>query len=221
MTPAPDAGEIKRSSRDLEAVRAALIPAVAAHLPDGTDHAVGELRSTSATGMSSERVLLDVTWNQGGETRTERLVARVAPDPADGPVRVVAGQTLPNLTAYHVAFLVAAGVALVAAVCALTVSDADAAGTMVPPRRPVASGTGQGAPTHPGRRLGQFYTGRESAGGCCWAQPDTRSSWAAREMSSSSLLAGPINWAPTGKPPAVNPAGTLIAGQPSTFHGQA
>jgi EmrB/QacA subfamily drug resistance transporter len=48
-----------------------------------------------------------------------------------GPVRVVSGRQLPNLTAYHTAFLVAAGVAVVALLCALTVSDADAAATMV------------------------------------------------------------------------------------------
>jgi MFS family permease len=48
-----------------------------------------------------------------------------------GPIKVVDGHPVPNLTAYHVAFLVAAGVALLAGLCALTVSDADAAGTMV------------------------------------------------------------------------------------------
>jgi EmrB/QacA subfamily drug resistance transporter len=48
-----------------------------------------------------------------------------------GPVHVVDGHVSPNLTAYHVAFLVAAAVALLAGVCALTVNDAQAAGTMV------------------------------------------------------------------------------------------
>ena len=52
-----------------------------------------------------------------------------------GPVHEVAGQSVPDLTAYHVAFLVAAGTALIAAVCALTVSDADAAATIVPRSR--------------------------------------------------------------------------------------
>jgi EmrB/QacA subfamily drug resistance transporter len=61
---------------------------------------------------------------------------------AVGPVRVVDGHVSPYLTAYHMAFLVAAGVALLAGVCALTVSDADAAGTMVrrtPSRRRVGA----------------------------------------------------------------------------------
>lgn len=85
-TGGPDPTELHRSSRDLDEVRAALLPAVAAHLPEGTNHAIGELRGTSATGMSSETLLFDVTWHQAGDTRTEGLVARVAPDLADVPV---------------------------------------------------------------------------------------------------------------------------------------
>ena len=50
---------------------------------------------------------------------------------AVGTTRQVAGHTVPNLTAYHAAFLTAAGIALVAAATALTIKDADAAGTMV------------------------------------------------------------------------------------------
>jgi len=48
-----------------------------------------------------------------------------------GPLKVVAGRALPYLGAYHDAFLAAAGVSLLAAVCALTINDADAATTMV------------------------------------------------------------------------------------------
>jgi EmrB/QacA subfamily drug resistance transporter len=50
---------------------------------------------------------------------------------AVGPVHVVAGHPEPNLTAYHVAFLIAAALALVTALVALTIHDRDAAGTMV------------------------------------------------------------------------------------------
>jgi aminoglycoside phosphotransferase (APT) family kinase protein len=75
-----------RSTRDLDAVRAGLLPAVAAHLPNGSNHAVSELRGTSATGMSSETLLFDVTWEEEGATQQQGLVARVAPDPADVPV---------------------------------------------------------------------------------------------------------------------------------------
>jgi aminoglycoside phosphotransferase (APT) family kinase protein len=82
----PEVNELHRSSRDLEAVRVALVPAVAAHLPDGRNHAVSELRSTSATGMSSETLLFDVSWEEAGALQQQALVARVAPDSADVPV---------------------------------------------------------------------------------------------------------------------------------------
>lgn len=41
-----------------------------------------------------------------------------------------AGHTVSNLTAYHVAFLVAAGMAVAGAIVALTIHDADAATTI-------------------------------------------------------------------------------------------
>jgi EmrB/QacA subfamily drug resistance transporter len=52
-----------------------------------------------------------------------------------GPEHVRAGREVSNLAAYHLAFLVAAGMAVAAWFCALTVSDADAAATIVPRRR--------------------------------------------------------------------------------------
>ena len=51
------------------------------------------------------------------------------------PVHVVAGHPVANLRAYHVGFLVAAGIALLAGVAALTVHDEDAASTVVARRR--------------------------------------------------------------------------------------
>jgi aminoglycoside phosphotransferase (APT) family kinase protein len=82
----PDGSEMHRSTRDVEAVRVALLPAVAAHLSKGTNHSISELRSTSATGMSSETLLFDVAWDEEGTRRQQALVARVAPDPTDVPV---------------------------------------------------------------------------------------------------------------------------------------
>ena len=55
--------------------------------------------------------------------------------------------------------------------------------------------------------------------GCSVAQPQTASNSAASEISMPSLFAGPISCTPIGKPVEVNPAGTLIDGQPSRFHG--
>jgi len=50
---------------------------------------------------------------------------------AVGATTVVAGRVTPNLAAYHVAFLIAAGLATVGAMVALTIHDSDAASTMV------------------------------------------------------------------------------------------
>jgi Na+/melibiose symporter-like transporter len=50
---------------------------------------------------------------------------------AVGASHVVDGHTVANLTAYHAAFLAAAGVALVGSFVALTINDADASATMV------------------------------------------------------------------------------------------
>ncbi len=47
-----------------------------------------------------------------------------------------AGHQVPNLTAYHVAFLVAAGMAVAGAIVALTIHDADAAATIAGSGRP-------------------------------------------------------------------------------------
>jgi EmrB/QacA subfamily drug resistance transporter len=56
-----------------------------------------------------------------------------------GPVHIVDGRPAPNLAAYHYAFLAAAAVAVIAALTALTVNDADAAETMVRRRRRTTS----------------------------------------------------------------------------------
>jgi MFS family permease len=64
----------------------------------------------------------------GGAVGVALLSSVVA---AVGPVRFVSRRAVPNLASYHTAFLVAAGVAVIAAVAALTVKDSDAAHTMV------------------------------------------------------------------------------------------
>jgi EmrB/QacA subfamily drug resistance transporter len=51
-----------------------------------------------------------------------------------GPVQLVAGHEVANLTAYRVAFGVAAAIALCGVACSLSIRDADAAGT-IPARR--------------------------------------------------------------------------------------
>ena len=50
---------------------------------------------------------------------------------AAGATTVVDGRVAPNLAAYHIAFLIAAGLAAAGSVVALTIHDTDAAATMV------------------------------------------------------------------------------------------
>jgi EmrB/QacA subfamily drug resistance transporter len=88
---------------------------------------------------------------------------------AAGPVRRLAGHAAVNLTAYHDGFLTAAAVALAAVAVARTISDADAAATMVPratPRRSPADAPTRRA-TLLGRRLpGPAGGGSGDRGGC-------------------------------------------------------
>ena len=76
-----------RSSRDLDAVSGAMANACAAHWPEGRNHRVSGLAGTSATGMSSETLLFDLSYDDAaGTTTTLNLVARVAPAAVDVPV---------------------------------------------------------------------------------------------------------------------------------------
>jgi MFS family permease len=52
---------------------------------------------------------------------------------AVGPVHLVAGHPVPNLTAYRVAFVVAAAICLCGVACSLSIRDADAAATIPRP----------------------------------------------------------------------------------------
>jgi hypothetical protein len=69
--------------------------------------------------------------------------------------KITAGRVAPSLTAYHVAFLVAAGVAVAGAAVALTIHDADAAATIVRRKGRKAAPGGRAAPAageHPADR---------------------------------------------------------------------
>lgn len=80
--------------------------------PEDTGHASSLFAMTRQLGSAAGIALLATVFTAVGTTRT------------------VAGHTTPNLTAYHAAFLVAAVVALLAVLPALTVEDADAASTV-------------------------------------------------------------------------------------------
>ena len=75
-----------RSSRDLSELPARLSRWLATRLGRDTAPAVAAVSNPSATGMSSETLLFDVTWLDGAATRSGSFVARLAPDPRDVPV---------------------------------------------------------------------------------------------------------------------------------------
>ncbi len=96
--------------------------------------------SAEATGRAS--TLFNVVRQLGGAVGVAVLTTAIV---AVGATKVVADRITPNLAAYHVAFLVAAGVVIVGAVVALTIHDADAAPTMVGRRRRKAEPGGRAA----------------------------------------------------------------------------
>jgi EmrB/QacA subfamily drug resistance transporter len=101
--------------------------------------------SPEATGRAS--TLFNVVRQLGSAAGVAVLTTAIV---AVGPVHVVAGHATANLAAYHVAFLIAAGIALAGAAVALTIHDADAAATIVRRSRgSAASGPVREAPLPP------------------------------------------------------------------------
>jgi aminoglycoside phosphotransferase (APT) family kinase protein len=76
---------LRKSTRDLDRARAGLTTWLARKLPAGSAPEVTEL-SVPSTGQSSETLLFTATWGDAGVRRPRRLVARVAPQPADLPI---------------------------------------------------------------------------------------------------------------------------------------
>jgi aminoglycoside phosphotransferase (APT) family kinase protein len=65
--------------RDLDDTRRRLLDWFARKLPDASGFAIDGLRGPSATGFSSDTLLFDLSFREGGTTRTESLVARIEP----------------------------------------------------------------------------------------------------------------------------------------------
>jgi EmrB/QacA subfamily drug resistance transporter len=82
-----------------------------------------------ATGRAS--TMFNAVRQLGGAVGVALLTTAIV---AVGPVHVVGGHPVANLTAYRIAFLVAAAVALIGTACSLRIRDADAART-IPQRR--------------------------------------------------------------------------------------
>jgi aminoglycoside phosphotransferase (APT) family kinase protein len=74
------------SKRDYADLRRRLTSWLATRLPAGADPQVGELTVPEGTGMSSETLLFEATWTEGGAPVGGRFVARMAPEMTDYPV---------------------------------------------------------------------------------------------------------------------------------------
>ena len=109
--------------------------------------------SPEATGRAS--TVFNVIRQLGSATGVAVFTTVIV---AVGATSTEGGQVTPNLAAYHLAFLLAAGIAVAGAVVALSIHDADAAATMVrrrgrkaAPGGPIAAAPAAGAATEPGR----------------------------------------------------------------------
>ncbi len=65
--------------RDLELTRKQLREWFAARLPEARKLELSELRGPSLTGFSSDTLMFDLCWEESGEKRREKLVARLEP----------------------------------------------------------------------------------------------------------------------------------------------
>lgn len=77
---------LTRSSRDTDAMATTLTGWLAGLLPAGADPEVALSGASDSNGMSSETILADVTWTEGGSRDTHGFVIRMAPAPQDVPV---------------------------------------------------------------------------------------------------------------------------------------
>lgn len=84
-TPTPQS-RLQRSSRDAASVPAAIASWLTDLLPSGADPHVVLHSGVDANGMSSETLLLDLTWTHDGQQQVGRCVARVQPAVHDFPV---------------------------------------------------------------------------------------------------------------------------------------
>lgn len=87
-TPEPStaAARPESSRRDPEATRVDLQRWLAATMPEVADPEILGVTVPESNGMSSETVLIDARWTDGGERIERGLVARIAPDDSAVPV---------------------------------------------------------------------------------------------------------------------------------------
>lgn len=86
VSAAPDAGPRRKSSRDPEVLRARLNDWFVSRVGPQEAPPVVAVSSPSTNGMSSETLLFDARWSEGGRARSGSFVARVEPAADDVPV---------------------------------------------------------------------------------------------------------------------------------------
>lgn len=88
MTQGPPPADLKlqRTARDPATVPGLLETWLAGELPEGADPKVTLHSGIDSNGMSSETLVFDATWTEGGEQRKGEYVARVAPRADEFPV---------------------------------------------------------------------------------------------------------------------------------------
>jgi aminoglycoside phosphotransferase (APT) family kinase protein len=72
--------------REVSDLRGRFVNWFAHVLPPGAQPQVSDVTTPEGTGMSSETMLVDVTWTEDGQPREGRFVARLAPDESSYPV---------------------------------------------------------------------------------------------------------------------------------------
>jgi len=74
------------SRRDREELRRRLATWLATKLPPGASPEISALSIPETNGLSSETLIFDAAWNDGGARRTQKYVARMSPEMTDYPV---------------------------------------------------------------------------------------------------------------------------------------
>src|SRR6202051_983241 len=81
-----DVGRLQHSSRDVSTLPAVMSGWLSTVMPDGVAPQITVESGGDANGMSSETITLTGRWDEDGQHREEKWVARVAPPAQDVPV---------------------------------------------------------------------------------------------------------------------------------------
>jgi aminoglycoside phosphotransferase (APT) family kinase protein len=86
VDPEPRGGRPTTSTRNYDDVRDQLRRWLQRQLPDGAAPEVSSIKTPTSTGMSSETLLFDATWQNGGQAVIQPCAARLRPDMSAVPV---------------------------------------------------------------------------------------------------------------------------------------